>query len=438
MGLMVKRLRLSDVLTRAFAVSTALSLIVILTGCAGEPSAAGPVETAPTPGGAIQIFTADTPPAEAPAEPAEAAEPTADEPALTGEGIVEGQVAMGSPTSSFAPVGIQVTLRGQTLNMMTGALETSLTLTATTDANGNFRFEGVPMDQPHLFYEVSAEHNGIVFSEWAMADPASTALSIPLTIYESTDNPAAITVDAMHTIIRRYRDALLVFQLYVYSNSSDRIYISPTAVGDGRRASVSVLLPPNAQDVVFEEDELGTRFVAVGSGVYDTEYVLPGQQSHVVSFSYILPPDTREIALPITYATARVNVLAEPGIRVRSPALTAAGTQTIEDVSYNAYTGADLAPGETLSLRIRAPGEGDSTALIVLGVGAALAIVGSGAYWGIRRRTRAVGLTARQGALIRQIAELDEAFEAERINRLDYEARRADLKAALAEEFQND
>lgn len=412
-----------------------LLAILALTGCADEPIPRGPVETGPMLGDAIQIFSVEESIISEADQTTEEAAP-ADE--TLGEGVVAGRIIMGSPSSSVAPVGVEVTLQGATLNVDMGTLSTFLTLTTTTDAEGEFRFEGAPMDQPHLFYEVGVVHDGVTFSEWALADPQNPSLFIPLTIYERTDNPDFITVDAMHIVIGRYRDALVVFQLYVFSNGSDRIFVDSSTVGDGQNVGVSVSLPPNAFDVVLDEDELGSRFVSVGNTVYDTEYAPPGQRSHTISFSYLLPADVRIVTLPITHTTARVNVLAEPGIRVRSSSLAAAGTQAIEDDRFDAYTGRDLTAGDTLTLRLRIPGEGSNTTLIALGVGVAFAAAFGGIYLAVRNRRSVAGMSAQQETLIRQIADLDEAFEAGRINRFDYEARRADLKATLAEEFQND
>ncbi len=44
----------------------------------------------------------------------------------------------------------------------------------------------------------------------------------------------------------------------------------------------------------------------------------------------------------------------------------------------------------------------------------------------------AAGYTSEEAALAAEIAELDEAFAAGRVNRFDYEARRAALKAEMA------
>jgi len=409
---------------RLLAILAAMTALA-LAGCVPAPIPRGPVETGPAPGETIHVFTPEATEAPAPSPAPETA---------VGEGVVAGQVIMGSPGSSASLAGMDVTLRAVTVAMETGALTALLTRTAVTDAGGAFRFEGLPVGPTHLFYEVSAVYNGVPFSAWVVADAENAALSIPLTIYEATDDAGVITVDAMHVVVSRYHDALSVFQMLVYSNQSDRIYVNPVALDDGRRVSVRAPIPPNAANVIFDEDATGVRFVITGGSAYDTEYVLPGSRSHVISFSYLLPGDTSEIVLPITYPTARVNVLAQPGLRVRSPALTAAGVETIEATPYDAYTGGAMAPGAALTLRFSAPGIGVGAALAILLAGAALA---AGIVWIIRRRPHA-GWTPRQTMLIRQIADLDGAFEAGRINRLDYEARRADLKARLAEDSQND
>jgi hypothetical protein len=79
---------------------------------------------------------------------------------------------------------------------------------------------------------------------------------------------------------------------------------------------------------------------------------------------------------------------------------------------------------------------------IVLLAAAGALLVGGAAYWFFQQRAAlsapaAAGLTPQQETLIREIARLDEAYEAGRVDRFTYETRRADLKADLAAGLEN-
>jgi hypothetical protein len=329
----------------------------------------------------------------------------------------------------------------------TGNIVEFLTRSGSVGEDGSFLVTDVPMDQPQSAYVVSVVYDGVEFSSGALINPGQPTLDLPLTIYEHTTDASVITLDAMHVLVRYHPDALLVTQILIFSNGSDRVYVSAEPVSGGRRGSVHFQLPPEAFNVQFEEGTLGGRFVPVGDEIYDTAQVLPGAGSHTIVMVYLVPYDgSFEMALPLPYNTRQVTLLAQEGGRVRAPMLTEAGSEVIEESVYDKFTAIDLPAGETLSITLRGtPGAGVSRWLLpALGVLSAALIVSAGAYWAVRRRETGSGtaegyaLSGEALALARRIAELDEAFEAGRMNRLEYEARRAALKADLADLVQGD
>ncbi len=362
------------------------------------------------------------------AEEATQAEPT---------GVVTGRVTNAS-AGAEVPAGLEVGLHGITLDA-SGEVVDFLTQTAATGNDGVFRFEGLPLDVDNAAYVVRVIYDGVEFHNGARIDPDNPVLDLPVTIYETTTDPDVITVEVMHVFMREHPDALLVMQIFVYSNSSDRVFVSREPVSGGRRGSVAVQLPPGALSVTFEDDRQGSRFVQVGDRIYDMDIMPPGEGVHSIIVSYFLDYDgTREVALPVTYTTRQVNMLVQEGQRVRTDRLSPAGVEVFEGQAYGRFVGQDLAAGDVLALKVRSTALGRSTISVVIGAAlAALVIVGviawfvRGRAWG--RVPAAAGLTPDQEALVRQIVELDGAFEAGRVDRFEYEARRADLKAALAE-----
>ena len=123
------------------------------------------------------------------------------------------------------------------------------------------------------------------------------------------------------------------------------------------------------------------------------------------------------------------------------------GVEVVEGQAYNKYLAQGLSAGDTLSFRIQGAGLTGNLAPILAAVGGALAVllaVGAGFARYLRGGgqpdvpTAASTFTAEQEALIRQIADLDDTFEAGRVNRLEYEAMRVDHKAKLAELFEDE
>ncbi len=367
--------------------------------------------------------------------------------ALPGTTRIEGVVTTADGTP--VPAGSEVSLTGISVDAA-GGFNEFLQRTATTAGDGSFRFDDLPTDQPNAAYIVSVTYGGVEFANGAVIDPALPVIALPITVYEVTSDPGVITVDQAHIILREHPDALLVMEVYIFSNTSDRVYLSDQVVRSGQRGGVAISVPPDATSITFEEGQLGGRFVEFGDRIYDTRQVYPGPQSHSVIVTYVLPMSggSRELDIPFDYGASRVTVLVQGAGRVRSDRLNPAGTRELQGESFNQYVGQDFAPGETLTLRVQSASAlgGLQGVAVPVGIGlAALLAVGGVATWLVRRRREAEeidvagfeGMAPQQEALLRQIADLDDDYEAGKVNRLDYEARRAELKAQLAESLQS-
>lgn len=360
--------------------------------------------------------------------------------------MVKGLVMTGD--GKPVPAGTEVKIEGVTLDAA-GSVTTFAEKTTTTDENGSYRFEGLSTEQTTGAYLVSATYQGVEFTNGAMIDPNTPVLDLPITVYEVTNDESVISLDAAHVVISQHPDSLLVVEVLVFNNSSDKVYQGAEAVAGGQHGSVSISLPPDAESVTFDEGTLGGRFVESGGKIYDTEQVLPGERSHSIIVQYILPmKGTREISLPMPYGANQVTVLGQGEATIRSSQLTAAGTAQISGQSYDQYTGQPIPKGGTLTITVAPPGLGSTLSGLALpllvGI-AALLVVGGGTFWVIRRRVEGedltpalAALTSEEQALIRQIADLDDAYDAGTVNRLEYEARRAELKARVAEGLQEE
>ncbi len=361
-------------------------------------------------------------------------------------GFVAGQIVNGSPGGGV-PADLTIQLSGITLDD-SGQIVEFLTRTTSPDQGGAYRFDDLDFDLEQSAYVVSVVYDGVEFTNGAMIEPGSPSLDLPITIYEHTSDPSVISVDALHFVVTEHPDALVVLQVYVISNHSDKAFVSPEPVSGGRRGSVSFSLPLDAYNVSFQDGQLGGRYVVVGDMIYDTEQVLPGSGSHTIIATYFLPFNGGEdIQVPIFYPTDQVNVLVYEDARVRSDVLSPAGVQVVDNQAYNKYLAQGLSAGDTLSFHVQGAGLSGNLVPVLVAVGGALAVllaVGAGFASYLRRGGRseaaapASTFSAEQESLIRQIADLDDTFEAGRVNRLEYEALRADLKARLAGLFEDE
>ena len=448
-----------------------LALALAACSLASEPVPAGPIETGPMPGqatapgvsldvpdlgGEEDAPVGDEPPAEElPAEEEPAAEepeepegagdePAGEEPAgeapptEPGVGVVEGQVQMGTPGESL-PAGLEVSLRGVAVSEENEVYE-FLARSAPVDPGGAYRFDDVPLDVERAAYVVEVVYDGVSFENGALIDPENPVMELPLEVYASTTDESVVSVDAMHIIFEEHPGALLVTQLYVFSNASDRIYVTDEPVLGGRRGSVAISVPEGAYGLQFDEGQVGGRYVAASETTYyDTQRLQPGAQSLAVIVNYFLPYEgSGEYEFPVRYDTRQATILAQEGHRVRAGLLNEAGSQTIDGIPYAMYSGQNFAAGDTLTVEVRAGGAATSALPVVLAVAAGVLLAAGVGYWLLQRNAAPLlaveGLSARQEGIIAEIAALDEAHEAGRVNRFEYEARRAALKAELAAE----
>jgi hypothetical protein len=194
-------------------------------------------------------------------------------------------------------------------------------------------------------------------------------------------------------------------------------------------------LPADASELVFEQGELGERYVPLEDGFGDLRAVLPGIQSYQLLFAYQVPYGS-SFDLPLSFefpARSVVALVGDDAVTLESGDLLPAGQQELQGVTYTAYVsnGAILS-GESAELRLRGrnpQGGGGLQALLgsndlVVGLAALTLAVGAAWLW-LRH------IQAGPEAVLDRIARLDARYEAGKLRKDAYERQRAALKAQL-------
>jgi len=179
-----------------------------------------------------------------------------------GQGVIEGQVVNG--TANGGPVeGLMVTLH------VFAGMEEETPQTTTTDAKGRFRFEGLSTEANHV-YALLLNYQGADYGSDLLAfSEGETALSVPIQVYESTESDEAVSIEQAHIFVDFREISLVVGEMYIFSNSSDRTCIGEE-VAEGRRETLRLSLPTGAEELAFESGELGQRFFETAEGFVDT------------------------------------------------------------------------------------------------------------------------------------------------------------------------
>ncbi len=226
------------------------------------------------------------------------------------------------------------------------------TLNTTVNADGSYSFADVPIETGWQ-YLVTTAYAGVSFSsDLITGDAANPQLTIPLDIYEITDDPANIQIGGMLMMVQPDTQAgqLQIIQIINFVNSSDHAFVQMT---DGIPASASVTLPSGAA----YEDFSGGNYLTNGALVSDTQPVFPGD-GHVMHVAFSLPySDSMSLAIaqPINYPlNGQVEVLVQSGsMTVAGDGFSTLGTRQLGSTNYVSYGGTfNLAAGDTLHYAI--------------------------------------------------------------------------------------
>jgi hypothetical protein len=270
-----------------------------------------------------------------------------------GEGTIEGQVVH----VEDGPLG-GLTVQLDHFEGMTrvGSLSTE------TDSDGRFEFAGLAPGSDQI-YIARAVYDEVEYSSgMVVVTDEALSQSITLTIAGLTEDDDFIVLERVHLIVQPIAEAVQVGEMLIVSNYGDAAYVG-TPLPDGTLATIRIGLPANATDVVFEEGELGGRFVEMAGGVADTQSVAPGRSVDQIVLSYNLPPqgDTWTLEYEFPYPVSALNVLVmRSGWQLVSDDLTYQGVMGSDAAAFLNYSGGNLEAGETLTLRF-APGEPEAS-----------------------------------------------------------------------------
>ena len=371
---------------------------------------------------------------------AAAAEATAEVTAAV-HGTITGMVTNGT-SASTVPSDLQVNLIISSGGNLVSRQQTNLSDTS-------FTFTDVPIIAGADYVTAVIYRDRLFTSSFVSGDELVTTMDMPITIYELTEDPAVLSISGVVTQVSAIGDTLEVRQVFRFNNSGDRVFTTSNSLGDNVFASVIVSLPPGAQVVSFDDPN---RYVVSDQNfsIVDTAPVFPGDD-HLVVVVYILPYDGSPalIEQPVNYPmNGQVQLLVYPeSLSVTSEQLPSLGPRTLGNNTYQAYgTTLSLASGDVIRYELSgaaAPAaedvsvttsSGDSNALpILLGIIGVAAIL-AGVLLYLRGRKPAPANNAKLiDALMRQIAELDDAHAAGQLNHDLWHRQRDQLKAHLAE-----
>ena len=358
-------------------------------------------------------------------------------------GTVSGHVTNGTAASGL-PADLQISLVVSNQGGLVKQLQTPLA------ADGSYTFADVPIITGADYVVAAVYRERLFTSEFVTGDASKTAMDMPLTIYELTEDPAVISITGVVAQVSATGDTLEVREVMRFKNTSDRVFTSSNDLGGNRFASLIVALPPGAQVVSFDDPQ---RYVVSDKdfSFVDTAPVYPNED-HLAVVVYILPYDGNAslIEQAVNYPLdGQVRLLMYPqNLNVSSEQLPRIGPQALGDKTYESY-GATLqlkpsdviryeisgaaAAGASISGTTQTVTNNNLLPILLLIVGGAAVLAGFILF--VRGRSTPAVANKQQliDALVQQIAEMDAAHSAGELNHDLWQRQRAQLKARLAE-----
>ncbi len=370
---------------------------------------------------------------------------------------VKGQL-MNASSGEPATEGIPLMLHTFDGQKMTGMID------GVTGPDGTFVFKDVEVVDGRLFEVMATVGQTTYFSDVQPAPAGDSALELPVTFYDSTSDDSQLRIEQMHVLVDAFSPTLLeIAEIYIISNDGNRTIENAITLDDGKSATLRITLPQDAEDISFEQGQLGERFLRTKDGFADTFGVAPGQASSQFIVRYYLPYENGlKITHDINYPTNKLSVvLPQRGLTLSSTDLIASGTRQVQDGTtleifslenpvrgnsfsfqlrgtpqFNSNTGAAGTSDNPLSKKMNILGIG----LLLLGVG----LLGGGVWWWQKTTpnteevaydasefSHTLDPNAPESAIVQEIAELDVTYQTGSLSEAEYEHQRQALKAKL-------
>ena len=210
--------------------------------------------------------------------------PVSDDPTVT-RGNFTGVVEQGTAGSIVPPDTI--------VQMQYGNTRNGFKLVETTiNEDASFTFEDIPLTTTFAYNVGAVYRGGLYTSSIAEGHPEDTDYHQTITIYDLTDDVYVLSVSKIDLYIDPINvpelgSGLRFTEVINFNNSSDRMYTTGKAIGDGREATLLVQVPVGS---IITSGEANGRYINAQEldSIIDTYPVRPGD-SHSVFIEYFVP-----------------------------------------------------------------------------------------------------------------------------------------------------
>lgn len=356
-----------------------------------------------------------------------------------GFGTVSGSVE--NKTGESLPSDLVVTLRAfehDANDPSAGPIEV-MSFTGTVNADGTFEFEDIEMPAERIFLAEVAFDGVPLQSGFGVVEEGAQSLTLPaLTLFPITRDASILQMDDVQVIFEFSGDAVQVYSLYSFRNTSEEILVVPlNEIGE-----ISFIeFPAGSSGFGYEPTQDSAEYIPLENG-----FAIPPSETAYGLLAISSLPNTEQInfsqgfVLPIT----SVTVYTPEGVEITDSLMTDFGVQTIQEFRYHVYQNDAIGAGESLVFTLTGDSEntaGTSNPGLLIGIAAlGLALIGAG-VWMYRQDKRKESTEERgdefesADELMDAIIALDDLHGMKKISEKVYKKRRAELKEMLRNEI---
>lgn len=317
-----------------------------------------------------------------------------------------------------------------------------------SDAKGGYRFRYKPFGTGDAVYFASTTYGGIAYFTAPLKSVNATADETEITVFDTTSKTFPMAVKGRHLIVSKVDSSNMRTVVEVFELSNDSLVTLVASESPNAAPTWSVAIPAAAKDVRANEGEISPdAFAAQNGRVSVFAPIAPGVKQ--VAFSYKVPDSSFPLRVRAEAGAVVFEVLVEEAQgKVQGQGFTAVDPVNLEGRNFRRFLSQDVKPDAELVVDVPAGG-GNGRNLYIAGLLVAvgflmmLALTRSMQRAASKRSNALPTLRPRDpdaplaDRLAQEIAALDATYARQEnpspAVQSAYEARRAELKAALAE-----
>jgi hypothetical protein len=358
-------------------------------------------------------------------------------------GNISGNLINGSGGS--IPAGQKVTLEGFDKDQA-GTYQNVMELVAPVDPKGSYSFKGVEVPQGRAFIIITSWQGVEYQSEPVLVSTTTTDFTLPITIYEKTEDSKVLAINQIHLIFDlSSQNEVQVTELFIVTNPGKQVVV---VASDGTTIPF-LQTPKNATGLQYQLSQSSAQLLNATGGFA----MVPGaDKQYGFIASYTMPyANSLKFDQPFSLPVSSLTVFVPQGMRARSEQLTDAGLQDVQGKSYQMYQANKIASEGSFSLTLTGrPGASTGSSIsrqtwVLIGISlVGLLLIGLGIFLYLRDRARFKKVTESEQEVIEADAlgedrdsimdamiALDDQYKAGEIPKEAYETRRQGLKERL-------